>query len=89
MMRGQNHFDSIKSFVDFSYKSFGNSLSISEKPFNPISPELGYCFKYIGISMNMYRIVTAPTGDQFADFRVLDGLYFRSLYLCGCEGRRD
>ena len=46
MMRGQNHFDSIKSFVDFSYKSFGNSLSVSQKPFNPISPELGYCFTF-------------------------------------------
>ena len=85
MMRGQNHFDSIKSFVDFSYKSFGNSLSISEKPFNPISPELGYCFKYIGISMNMYRIVTAPTGDQFADFRVLMHEYGH-IYLGHLEG---
>ena len=85
MMRGQNHFDSIKSFVDFSYKSFGNSLSVSEKPFNPISPELGYCFKYRGIDVNMYRIVTAPTGDQFADFRVLMHEYGH-IYLGHLEG---
>ena len=85
MMRGQNHFDSIKSFVDFSYKSFGNSLSVSEKPFNPISPELGYCFKYVGINVNMYRIVTAPTGDQFADFRVLMHEYGH-IYLGHLEG---
>ena len=85
MMRGQNHFDSIKSFVDFSYKSFGNSLSISQKPFNPISPELGYCFKYRGINVNMYRIVTAPTGDEFADFRVLMHEYGH-IYLGHLEG---
>ena len=85
MMRGQNHFDSIKSFVDFSYKSFGNSLSVSQKPFNPISPELGYCFKYRGFGVNMYRIVTAPTGDSFADFRVLMHEYGH-IYLGHLEG---
>ena len=85
MMRGQNHFDSIKSFVDFSYKSFGNSLSVSQKPFNPISPELGYCFKYQGLGVNMYRIVTAPTGDDFADFRVLMHEYGH-IYLGHLEG---
>ena len=85
MMRGQNHFDSIKSFVDFSYKSFGNSLSVSQKPFNPISSELGYCFKYKGLGVNMYRIVTAPTGDSFADFRVLMHEYGH-IYLGHLEG---
>ena len=84
-MRGQNHFDSIKSFVDFSYKSFGNSLSVSQKPFNPISSELGYCFKYKGLGVNMYRIVTAPTGDSFADFRVLMHEYGH-IYLGHLEG---
>ena len=85
MKRGKNHFDSIKSFVDFSYKSFGNSLSISTKPFNPISPELGYCFKYKGTGVVMYRIVHAPMGDEFVDFRVLMHEYGH-IYLGHLEG---
>ena len=85
MKRGKNHFDSIKSFVDFSYKSFGNSLSISTKPFNPISPELGYCFKYKGTGIVMYRIVHAPMGDEFVDFRVLMHEYGH-IYLGHLEG---
>lgn len=85
MKRGKNHFDSIKSFVDFSYKSFGNSLSISKKPFNPISPELGYCFKYKGTGVVMYRIVHAPVGDEFVDFRVVMHEYGH-IYLGHLEG---
>lgn len=85
-MRDQFHFEKIKGLVDLTYNNFGNSLVINKKPFNPISPELSYSFKYIGSGgYTTYQIVHSETKDDFIDERVLMHEYGH-IYLTHLDG---
>lgn len=88
-MRTRQELESIKSFVDNTYSSFGNSILTVTRPLNLKSPELGYCFKYSSDSkdvfFNVYKIVTSPIGIERTDFRILMHEYGH-IYLGHLDG---
>ena len=64
----------VKRFIDSTYSRFGNMLTVNtEKPFNPINPELGYCFKYTDkVTGNVvYKVICSEIGIERTDFRIL------------------
>lgn len=91
-MKPRSQLENIKNFVDSTYNSFGNSLTVTSKPYyrdgRQIS-ELGYCFKYTsdtkGYRYQIYRIVTGITGIERTDFRILMHEYGH-IYLGHLDG---
>ena len=86
-MRTRAELESIKNFVDSTYSNFGNSILHIEKKFDA-KDSLGYCFKYKSDSKDffqVYKIVTAKTGIDRTDFRVLMHEYGH-IYLGHLDG---
>ena len=86
-MRTRAELESIKNFVDSTYSNFGNSILHVRKNFDAKNP-LGYCFKYKSDSKDffqVYKIVTAETGIERTDFRVLMHEYGH-IYLGHLDG---
>lgn len=86
--RTRSELEIIKNFVDRTYSRFGNSLMVDTgKKFNPVNPELGYCFKYTSDDKmhTVYKIVTAQCGIDHADFCVLMHEYGH-IYLGHLDG---
>lgn len=74
MKRTRYFLEQIKSMVEYTLNGgVGRShLDINDKrPFNPINPELGYCFKYETADSFIYKICVTPMGCEFTDFRIL------------------
>ena len=74
-MRTRSELEAIKSFVDNTYSSFGNSIITVNRPLDVRNPSLGFCFKYKSDSKDIfyqvYKIVTSPIGIERTDFRIL------------------
>lgn len=86
-MRTRAELESIKNFVDSTYSNFGNSILHVQKNFDA-KESLGYCFKYKSDSSDfyqVYKIVTAKTGIERTDFRVLMHEYGH-IYLGHLDG---
>ena len=76
MKKSRSQLEGIKSFVDSTYNSFGNSLIVRNVPYDGVkNSQLGYCFKYISDTKDyhysVYNIVSGITGIERTDFRVL------------------
>ena len=89
-MRTRAELDSIKSFIDRAYNSYGNQLRLRlDKPYNPSNPELGYSFKFKttenGRQLVVYSVVCAPTGIERTDYRILLHEYGH-IYLAHLDG---
>ena len=79
--------ESIKSLVDFQYSRFFNALRYTQdKPYP--EGDLGYCYRYLSDSTRVYQIVTAPTGKEETDFRVLMHEYGH-IYLGHLDGLHE
>lgn len=88
MKRTKSELFSIKDFIDSSYNKWGNLLMVNtEKKFNPDSPELGYCYKYISDdkATTIYKIVCSKIGKENTDFRILMHEYGH-IYLGHLDG---
>lgn len=78
----------IKNFVDRTYSHYGHHLIVDDgKKFDPINPELGYCFKYMSddSKYTVYKIVTSKCGIEHADLCVLMHEYGH-IYLGHLDG---
>ena len=79
--------ESIKSLVDFQYSRFFNALRYTQdKPYP--EGDLGYCYRYLSDSTRVYQIVTAPTGKEETDFRILMHEYGH-IYLGHLDGLHE
>lgn len=79
--------ESIKSLVDFQYSRFFNALRYTEDKPYPVG-DLGYCYRYLSDTTRVYQIVTAPTGKEETDFRVLMHEYGH-IYLGHLDGLHE
>lgn len=80
----QRELESIKSLVDFQYSRFFNSIRYTaDKPYP--EGDLGYCYRYLSDTTRVYQIVTAPTGKEYTDFRILMHEYGH-IYLAHLDG---
>lgn len=85
-MRTKTELEIIKGFIDSTYNRLGNILLVNrEKPFNPINPELGYCFKYTDDKGTIYKIVCSSIGIDRTDFRIMMHEYGH-IYLGHLDG---
>lgn len=87
-MRRRDELDFIKNFVDNTYSKFGNLVMVNtDKPFNPLNPELGYCYKYTDLISGdvIYRVVCSKIGKEYTDFRTLMHEYGH-IYLGHLDG---
>lgn len=79
--------EGIKSLVDFQYSRFFNALRYTQdKPYP--EGDLGYCYRYLSDSTRVYQIVTAPTGKEETDFRILMHEYGH-IYLGHLDGLHE
>lgn len=80
----QRELESIKSLVDFQYSRFFNSIRYTQdKPYP--EGDLGYCYRYLSDTTRVYQVVTAPTGKEYTDFRILMHEYGH-IYLGHLDG---
>lgn len=70
MKKDEVYFDNLENFIKFSYGNFGNSLQVFEYPYVPGYP-LGYCNKYSGNGVTIYRVVHSPLGYPMTDKRIV------------------
>lgn len=87
-MKTRAELELIKNFIDNTYSRLGGLVIVNQdKPFNPLNPELGYCFKYTSIDSGnvIYKIVCSKIGIDSTDFRVLMHEYGH-IYLGHLDG---
>jgi len=87
-MRSRSELEAVKSFVESVYSNYRNLLIVNtEKPYDPLHSELGYCYKYTDpVSKNtVYKVICSTIGIPRTDFRIMMHEYGH-IYLGHLDG---
>ena len=87
-MKSRSELEAVKNFVESVYSNYHNLLIVNtEKPFDPLHSELGYCYKYTDphSGNSVYRIFCSKIGIPRTDFRIMIHEYGH-IYLGHLDG---